>query len=143
MKQKALVVVSVLFLIALVHISAGFSGALTTDLPYYNEYAEAVSGRPGYVGVLPAGERVSVMGCFDIKTDLFFEIADSTGRVIFVETLPITPTRELFPDSISQFLAFLRHPLTSANCWSLVPRMSQMAARQAKRHTDGPAKPSP
>jgi hypothetical protein len=118
---KILMVLGV-FLGVIIYLSAGFAGLLTQDLAYYVSEADVRTGANQNAERLPAGQQVELAGCYDMKTDIYFQVIDQSGRSLYVDRLPVELHRTL---PTSQQLARLFHaPLETLNCLTMAPRMA-------------------
>lgn len=102
--------------------SVGFSGPLTQDLAYYASEADVRGGTNQIAERLPAGQQVEIAGCYDIKTDIYFQIIDQSGRSLYVDRLPVELHRSL--PTARQIARLFHAPLEAINCLTMAPRMA-------------------
>lgn len=117
------------FIFAFILLSAGYEGDLIDKVSFYKTQEEVMEGEGASGGVLSAGDSILVLGCYDIKTDVFFEVLTSSGEIVFLYELPIAPRKNFLPRSFVQIKNLIARPINAINCFDAMGRIKRQFAR--------------
>lgn len=119
MIKKILASFALLILLGL-YSGAGFDIRLNAVVPIYASRENIpLAERPLLTQLVP-NDPVLSLGCFDKKSDFFFQVSLPDGRNGYLYDFKFTATKRLIPNSVG-LRYFLNDPIASLQCLVMVP----------------------
>lgn len=123
MKRKILVAFASLITLLSLYSGTGFDIQLNAQAPIYASRENVPLTERPLLSQLKPDDHVQSLGCFDNKSDIFFQVALPGERVGYLYDFKFSASKRLFPSSIG-LKHFLRDPIASLQCLIMVPEYS-------------------
>lgn len=128
MKTKILVALALLISLLALYSGAGFDIRLNAPVSIYASRENIpLAERPLLTQLVP-DDRVLSLGCFDNKSDFFFQVSLPDGRNGYLYDFKFTATKRLIPSFIG-LKYFLKDPIASLQCLVMVPEYSDSKSK--------------
>lgn len=120
--MKTRILVALVFLISLLSLysSAGFDIQLNATVPIYTSRENVPLAERPLLSQPESGDHVLSLGCFDNKSDFFFQVSLPDERVGYLYDFKFSATKRVIPSLIG-LKHFLRDPIASLQCLIMVP----------------------
>ena len=129
MKAKILIVLALLVTLLSLYSGAGFDIQLNAQVPIYASRENVPLAERPLLTQLKPDDHVLSLGCFDNKTDFFFQVSLPDQRAGYLYDFKFIASKRLIP-SIIGLKYFLRDPIASLQCLVMVPEYSADSKRQ-------------
>ena len=127
-KKNTSFAIFILLVIALIllglYIGAGFDLVIESQTPIYISNENKPFREREILTQLMPGDQAISLGCFDVKTDLFFYVTLQDGRAGYLYDFNFTSHKRLIPTTIN-FRYLVSHPLSSLQCLIMIPEYSR------------------
>jgi hypothetical protein len=122
-KAKTLIVFALLVVLLSLYSVAGFDMQLIDQIPIYASRENVPLAERPVLTQLKPHDHVLSLGCFDNKSDIFFQVSLLDERVGYLYDFKFSATKRLIPSFIG-VKYFLRDPIASLQCLVMVPEYS-------------------
>lgn len=124
--MKKILIILFIGIISFIVLSAasGFELLIQSNIPIYaSRYNLPLEDRAISAHLQP-GDRVLSLNCYDIKSDLFFQVHLANGTIGYLYDFSYSSKKRLVPD-LQGIQSFFKDPITSLQCLIMVPEYSK------------------